>query len=311
LMSTRDEPMHPHGAEAAMDPILRHAIHLLRDGGVESAFLDSVLLMCLAVGETKERVLAGLPNTIDETGLQRFTRLVNARLSGVPIAYLRRSRDFYGVAVRVDPWLLIPRPDTECLVERTRHRIREFLGQQARTLPLRVHDCCTGTGAVPIALADALSPEDRSRVDIGGSDLVSASVAVARTNADATAGAEKVSFQQSDLLSAVSGTFDLVTANPPYIDVEELQHLAPEVRSEPSVALVADQRGVHVLRRLASDSLRRIRPGGALLLECAPSQAAEISGIMSDLGYGDVQVYEDAAGRPRVVEGRQAWHRSR
>lgn len=294
-----------------MHPILRHAITLLSDGGIETAFLDGVLLMCLAVGETKERVLAGLPNTIDDVALRRFTRLVDARLAGVPIAYLRRSRDFYGVAVRVEPWVLIPRPDTECLVDRAIYRIRDLLGQHARTLPLRVHDCCTGTGAVPIALADALAPEDRSRVEIGGSDLVSASVALARTNADATAGAEGVSFQQSDLLSAVSGPFDLVTANPPYIDVDELRHLAPEVRSEPAIALVADRRGIHLLQRIAFDSLNRIRIGGAILLECAPSQTAQLSGIMTDLGYGSVQVYEDAAGRPRVVEGRQAWHRSR
>jgi release factor glutamine methyltransferase len=267
------------------------ATDALRRAGAPTPALDADVLLAHALDVPKE-VLVAHPEielTADEGA--RFDALVGRRADGVPVAYLRGFKEFYGLRFAVDPRVLVPRPETEALVE----AVRAYAGGR----PLTVVDVGTGSGAIAVALGVS-APTLR----IIATDVSAAALGVARENA-AAHGAQ-VDLRQGDLLAPVTERVDVVAANLPYLRDDALEELVGERTSlafEPRVATAAGPDGLALIRRAIADLPRVLAPDGATFFECDPPQVPEVVRLLSPLGTTDV--ITDLAGLDRVVRMRR------
>jgi release factor glutamine methyltransferase len=215
---------------------------------------------------------------------ERFERLVVRRLAYEPIQYILGEQEFFGLLFEVTPDVLIPRPETEHLVEATLR-----LSEKTRIL-----DVGTGSGAIAIALAYH-SPDSL----VTAVDISPAALEVARRNAQRHGVVHRITFLQSDLLGSVAGQFDVVVSNPPY--VAETEALEPQVdRYEPHSALYAGPTGLEIYQRLIPQAREHLKPGGWLLMEMGFGQSEALKGLFCD--WNQVSVSEDLQGIPRIVK---------
>jgi release factor glutamine methyltransferase len=223
----------------------------------------------------------------------RYASLVERRLAGEPVQYITGEVEFYGLPFHVTRDVLIPRPETEHLVEKT---IALATGLHSP----RIVDVGTGSGAIAIALAHALPPAEISTID-----LSPAALEVARQNAERNN--VRVRFLQGDLLEPVNGEqFDLVVSNPPYLPESDRKSLAVEVRDyEPSLALFAGRDGLDIYRRLIPSSPQVLGPGGYLLLEIGFGQAESVAGLLTAAGFRHIERTSDLQGIPRVLSAQR------
>jgi release factor glutamine methyltransferase len=277
-----------------VESVLRWAAEDFRGRGIEGPRLDAELLLGRAVSATRIQLIMDAKRELTEPELARFRELVKRRRAREPVAYLLGRREFYGREFRVDRRVLIPRPDTETLVEEALDRSR------AVSMSMRALDLCTGSGCVAITLA-----RERPTSRVVGTDVSGDALAVARDNA-LRLGAYNLALRQGDLFAAVDPAwrFDVVTANAPYIAPEEMAELQPDVRDfEPRGALVADEGGLAVTRRVVEHASRHLAPGGALAVEVGFGQAPAVRAMFERAGFDDVRVRRDHARVERVVSG--------
>jgi release factor glutamine methyltransferase len=271
----------------------RNAILRLRSGAAPAtAVLDADVLLAFALGVTKEEVLAHPERALPADAGARFDELVERRRGGEPVAYLRGWKEFYGLRFSVDPRVLIPRPETETLVEEA----RQLIGGRALT----VVDVGTGSGAIACAIA---VHERTARII--ATDISADALAVAGANAQALGVAERVELRQGDLLGPIVERADVVCANLPYLREDALASLDGERTSlafEPRAAVIAGRDGLAVIRRAVADLPRVLAPAGVALFECDPPQAAPIGELLRGIGL-TVRVVRDLAGDERVVAG--------
>ncbi len=257
----------------------------LSAANIDDPELEAEVLVRTATGLSREQFYAGAPAT-----LERLEALVERRLTREPLAYITGTREFYGHAFEVTPAVLIPRQETELLVEMAISATRDHPGAL-------VVDVGTGSGCIAASIALA-------RTDAGptlGLDASADTLRVARRNA--TRLGASVALVQSNLAMTI-GAADVVVANLPYIPQATIPALAPEVREwEPREALDGGADGLDLIRPLIDDCGRRLRPG-LLALECDPAQAAEIGRLMQRAGGAAVEVHRDLAGSERVVSCR-------
>ena len=269
------------------------AIARLRGGADPStAALDADVLLAFALAVTKEDVLAHPERQLAPDEDARVTAVIDRRVAGEPVAYIRGFKEFYGLRFHVDRRVLIPRPETETLVEEA----RRFIAGRALT----VADVGTGSGAIACAIA-----AHEHAVRVIATDASRDALAVAETNALALGVADRVQLRAGDLLAPVTERVDVVCANLPYLRDDALAHLTGERTSlafEPRVAVVAGADGLDLIRRCASDLPRVLAPGGAVFFECDPPQAAAICALLEDV-WLDVRIVRDLAGIERVVRG--------
>jgi release factor glutamine methyltransferase len=269
------------------------ATRLLRAGAdPATAALDADVLLAFTLGVQKEELLAHPERTLSSDLAARFHALIERRRAGEPVAYLRGWKEFYGQRFRVDPRVLVPRPETETVVEEA----RRFIAGRALT----VVDVGTGSGA--IACAIALS---EPRVRVIAVDASRDALAVAETNALALGVADRVELRQGDLLAPVTEKVDVVCANLPYIREDEMQKLAggrTALAYEPRVAVVSGADGLDLIRRAIADLPRVLAPGGAAFFEVDPPQAAEVARLLERAGL-QTRIVKDLAGSDRVVAG--------
>ncbi|HVI76007.1 MAG TPA: peptide chain release factor N(5)-glutamine methyltransferase, partial [Anaeromyxobacteraceae bacterium] len=258
--------------------------------GVDAPRLTAELLLAHALGCDRVRLYLDFDKPLGPEELARYRELVKRRGEGEPTAYLTGAKEFYGHALRVDARALIPRPETELLVETA----LAALPDEGAAL-----DLCTGSGCVAVALALA-----RPRARVTAVDLSAEALQLARENAEGL-GAQ-VTLLEGDLFAPVpaEARFDVVTANAPYVPTGELAGLARELRREPRLALDGGPDGLAVLRRLVRDAPPFLRPGGALLLEMHESHAAPLPALCREAGFASAEVRRDLAGLPRLVVAR-------
>ena len=277
--------------------LLREAASYLSAHGVDSARLDAEVLMSHVTGLSRGFLPAHQRDPIDEPVLARFRGLIRERGDGhVPVQYLTGTREFRSLDFRVDPRVLIPRPETELLVEAfLAHRKDQSPGGQGIDPAI---DACTGSGCVAISCAIE-APQAR----FVATDISSGALAVARANALDHGVADRVRFLQCDLLPPVgSGTIDAILANPPYVSESELATLMPEVRDhEPRSALVSGPSGLEIYERLIPGAARLLRSGGFLALELAASRDKPVAAILAAGPWVAIAVRNDFAGLPRVL----------
>ncbi len=272
----------------------------------ESSWLDALLLAEWATGTKREELLADL--LIDAgayfSGIakERFDRGVDKRQTGVPIAYIVGRRGFWNDDFLVGPGVLVPRPETETVVERA---VEYLSSSQTVGRTLRIADCCTGSGAIGISVAREIADGDRE-IALVLTDFSSEALNWARRNVDRIlAGYEKITVEirMSHLLDEVAGSFDLITANPPYLSETEADEVLGRGWTEPREALAAGLDGMALYPELARSALALLASGGRLIVECAPAQADTLLALfLGEVGYTSGSVHKDIAGQKRVVE---------
>jgi release factor glutamine methyltransferase len=269
------------GAEA-----LRAALPRLQAAGVEGAARDLRLLLAFAIGIPPDRLTLVLNDPLSEAAIARFEAAVAARAARQPVSQIVGGRLFWGRWFRVTPDVLDPRPETETLIAAA------LDGAFSRVL-----DLGTGSGAILITLL-----AERSGAVGTGVDLSEKALSVAAGNVASLSVADRATFLQSDWLRGVSGTFDLVVANPPYISEAEMPGLSPEVRRwEPRLALTPGGDGLEAYRRILADIGTVLAPSARVLLEIGAAQGDAVAALCRTAGLQAVTVLQDLDGRDRVV----------
>lgn len=267
----------------------------LKKRGSTSPRLDAELLLGRVLKMDRVGLLLDAERPLAKPELTAYRELHQRRRVGEPVAYLLGVREFYGRPFRVDKRVLIPRPDTEALVEVALERTRRL------SLCARVLDLCTGSGCVAVSLA-----RERPTTRVLGADLSADALVVAVENG-IRLGAVNCGFVRSDLFGAFRegrDRFDLITANPPYIAEDEIPTLAVDIRGfEPHLALTGGPDGLVVLRRIVAEAARFLDEEGVLAVEIGSDQGEAARALFTEAGFRDVQTRKDYGGHERVISG--------
>ena len=252
--------------------------------------LDAELLMAAALGiERGEMLLSAREREVPED----FDALVARRAAGEPVAYITGRRAFWTIDLAVGPGVLVPRPDTETVVEVARSLRTD------RSAPCRVLDLCTGSGVLAVSLAKELPA-----AQVVATEVSPAAAAVARRNAERNGVADRVDVRTGDLWAPVTGEkFDLIVSNPPYIATSVISTLSPEVRREPVLALDGGEDGLRFYDRICAVARLHLEPGGALVVEHGFDQAAAVRERFETATFDRVTLVNDLAKNPRVTWG--------
>ncbi|MDQ3552939.1 MAG: peptide chain release factor N(5)-glutamine methyltransferase [Chloroflexota bacterium] len=295
-------------ADATVGDLLRSATESLRAAGSESARLDAELLLGHALHVERTTVMAHPGVVVTKDRRAAFDALVERRSQGEPVAYLRGIKEFYGVALSVDRRALIPRPETERLVELALEHVREVVAgapRDADAAPLRIWDVGTGSGAIAIALAVSLERRGYAEaVTILATDRSGEALALALENAVAHGVADTVGFAKADLLALDGATMptDVVLANLPYVPTADLAALPVAAGFEPVEALDGGPDGMSLIRRLLAQLPSALTGRGVALLEIGSPQAeAARAAVPAELPGWPASIESDLGGRPRVL----------
>lgn len=261
----------------------------LAEAGIVEAELDARLLLEYVCHTTRQDLLAHGDRIVDESNYQEYIRLIQGRQSRIPLQHLTKEQEFMGLRFFVNEHVLIPRQDTEILVEEVMRKLQDGM---------RILDLCTGSGCILLSLLHYSN--DCMGV---GADISEKALMVARENAKRLESSD-AEFVQSDLLAQVKGRFDIIVSNPPYIESQEIAQLMAEVRDhEPMQALDGGADGLHFYRDIIACAGEYLVPGGWLFFEIGYEQADAVSTLLAAHSYQNIQVVKDYAGLDRVVYG--------
>lgn len=271
---------------------LARATARLRAAGATAgdAAVDADVLVRHVLGWDRATLLLRRDEAMAPAVRDTFTALVERRAHHEPVAYLIGTREFYGRAFTVAPAVLIPRPETELIVD-------DVLQRTAPDAVLRVADVCTGSGILAVTLA-----AERPGATVLATDISDAALAVARHNALAHAVADRITFVEADLLAPTPGPFDVIVANPPYVARRDASGLAPDVRDfEPALALFGGDEGLEVIGRLVRQAAKRLAPEGMFVMEFGAGQQYDVVHHLKRAGLDVLQILTDLQGIARVV----------
>ena len=274
---------------------LRQAREKLRASEVDDAGFEAEYLLRHALGCTREHLLLALDSDVSSSDQLRFDSVVDRRADGEPSAYITGHKEFYGLQFKVDPRALIPRPETELLVELA----LEFAAQRtSRVEGLNITEVGVGCGAIAIALAVNLS-----RARIVATDISPAALKLASENVSSHGVEDRVTLLEGDLLQPVSGPIDILVSNPPYIPSAQLAALPREIRDhEPRVALDGGEHGMTAIERLIRQAKDKLRPGGAMFVEIGWDLGDRALARSLDFWpESDASISPDLAGLDRVL----------
>lgn len=283
---------------------LREGLNTLADAAIPSPQLAAELLLMHALSLTRGELHAHPEDELSSEAAQRYFDFIAERLTGKPTQYITGRQEFWGLDFEVTPDVLIPRPETELVVETV---LNLALSRGAgRTAPLRIADAGTGSGCIALALASELPSAEAYAMDIS-----QAALKVALRNARRLHLVNRVTFLQSDLLSCFlardeNGLFDFIISNPPYVALDELDMVQREVKEfEPRLAWGGLAKGDEIYRRLFPQAQQLLKPGGYVVVEIGYKMGGTVAGLLGR-GWKDVEVRPDLSGIPRVVVARKA-----
>ena len=259
----------------------------LQTAGIEEATLDARLLLEAVCGTNRNDLLVHGEQSVTPEAEEKYLGWIGQRAEHIPLQQLTGEQDFMGLTFAVNEHVLIPRQDTEILVEEIMRDLHDGI---------RILDMCTGSGCILLSLLHYSN--DCSGV---GVDVSEDALAVARQNADRLAEKQAV-FIQSDLFEKVEGSFDLIVSNPPYIRSQEIAGLMPEVREhEPHLALDGKDDGLHFYREIIKGAMPHLKRGGQLFFEIGYDQGEAVQALLAANGYTEIAVVKDYAGLDRVL----------
>jgi release factor glutamine methyltransferase len=263
------------------------------DAGISSARLEAQVLLAYVLKCSRTQLYMNFDKPLGEPELASYRELIRRRLAGESVAYLVGEHEFWGLPFFVDENVLVPRPDTETVIEVARTLRAD------RKASCRVLDLCTGSGAIAVALAKEL-PAAR----IIATDVSPAAVAIAKRNAERNGFADRIEVREGDLWQPVAGeTFDLIASNPPYIASAVIPTLSAEVKGEPVLALDGGTDGMAFYDRICVAARIHLEPGGALVVEHGYDQAESVRARFEAAGLTKVTLVHDLGKNPRVTWG--------
>ena len=262
---------------------------------VDSPRLTAEILLAHVLKTSRVRLYVDLDRPLSKEELATFRALIERRMSGEPTQYLTGVKEFYNRSFKVDARVLIPRPETELLVEAS-------LRVLPKDAPSRALDVCTGSGCIAISLA-----AERPQASVLATDVSPEACALARENAEALGVDARVTIVQGDLFAPVpaDARFQLVVSNPPYIASGEIPGLSAEVRREPHLALDGGKDGLNLIRRVIEGARRCLLPGGLLAMEIGETQGNAVRELLQAAGFEDARVEKDLERRDRLAFGTQ------
>ncbi len=280
--------------------LLQYAAETLKNAGIETPVVEAEVILCHVLNCNRAYLISHNDRVITEPEVEELTRLINKRAENIPLQYLLGETEFMSLCFKVSPAVLIPRQDTEILVEKCIELVREFGGQGTRVL-----DMCTGSGCIAVSIA-YYCPEAR----VTACDVSKSALEIAGINAVQAGVQSRVEFCTGDLFEALKNEegsevrFDIIASNPPYIETTTVEQLQSEVRDhEPYIALDGGADGLDFYRRIVEEAPKYLVAGGYLALEIGYNQGDSVSRLM-DGDFEDITVLKDYGGNDRVVVGR-------
>ncbi|MCL2186124.1 MAG: peptide chain release factor N(5)-glutamine methyltransferase [Treponema sp.] len=281
----------------------------LKFAGIKTPSLDASLLLAHILKMSKTELITEGNKSISEKNCASFCGLIERRCSGECTAYLIGKKEFRGLDFIVNKSVLVPRPDTETLVETA---LEKYLTKTDTNLhePKKsgVLDLCTGSGAIAISLK-----HERPDLEVYAADISNDALKTAKLNSSRILSKNnQIHFYQGDLFNALSSdssslinSFSLIISNPPYIPSQEIETLSAEVQNEPRIALDGGEDGLDIIKRIINGASEYLINGGALLLEADPRQMQKIVTILEKKGYKDIQLFNDLSDSQRVIGGKR------
>lgn len=275
----------------SLGALFESAAARLREAGIEGARRDARLLLAEALGLEPQDLLLRPERMIGEEPARRAETMIERRAAGEPVSRILGRREFWSLAFRIGPAVLDPRPDSETLVRAVLERIPD------RAAPLEILDLGTGSGCLLLALLHEL-PRARGL----GTDISAAALETARDNATRLGLADRVRFEARDWAAGLTGSWQVIVSNPPYIREADLAGLAPEVaRYEPGIALAGGRDGLEAYRRLLPQAADRLAPGGLLAVEIGAGQAVAVEELIRGAGLRPLGRVRDLGGFERCL----------
>lgn len=277
--------------EVLVRDIIKKAQNTLEAAGIADSQVDSWLLAEFVFGITRVKYYADMQMTVDGRSAEKYNELVNQRAGHIPLQHIIGTQEFMGLTFKVNENVLIPRQDTELLVE----NVVDYLGNDERT----VLDLCTGSGCIAVSI-DRLSKDSKvTAVDISEKALEVAQENNSLNNANVT-------FIQSDLFTNVTGRYDIIVSNPPYIRTDEIPELMEEVKShEPVMALDGMEDGLYFYKKICGEASDYLNDNGKIFFEIGYDQGDDVSEILRQNRFCNIEVLKDLSGNDRVVIARK------
>jgi len=280
---------------------------------METPFLDATLLLAHTLGVSKEKILASYPEELPLSAQNEFRGYLKKRLEGYPVSYIRRKKEFLGLPFYVDKRVLVPRPETETLVELVMEHSDTLnavsSGDTGDTVGIsrpafKVLDLGTGSGCIAISLKYL-----RPALQVTASDASAAALKVCGMNALHLLN-DPLPLIESDLFSAIDDAYDVIVSNPPYLTESEVAEMERNHWPEPRMALAGGDDGLDIIRILINEAPDYLEDGGTLFMEAHINQIETIKALLHARGYTNVRAYSDLTGRDRVVSGKKPYAES-
>ena len=263
------------------------------DAGIAGARLEAQVLLAHVLGCTRTQLYTGFDKPLGEAELASYRGLIKRRLAGESVSYLVGETEFWGLPFHVDASVLVPRPDTETVIEVAR------VARPDRAAAFRILDLCTGSGAIAVSLA-----KEYPAAQVVATEISAAAAAIARRNAERNAVADRVDVRTGDLFAPVAGqVFELIVSNPPYVASAVIPTLSVEVRREPVLALDGGRDGLVFYDRICGAARAHLAPGGVLLVEHGYDQAEAVRARFAAAGFTGIALVHDLGKNPRVTWG--------
>jgi len=271
----------------------------LKFAEIESPNLDASILLSHVLNKDRSSLITCAKQRLPEEACAALCALIERRCNGECVAYITGKKEFWGLEFDVNKSVLVPRPETETLVEIA---LKQLETRNEET-GINVLDLCTGSGAIAISLKNEMP-----QLEVDATDICSDALETAKNNSKKLLGDKKINFYLGDLFDALPhcalpAAYSLIISNPPYIPSEKIKTLSAEVQNEPYIALNGGEAGLKIIRRLIEKSTEYLIKGGSLLLEADPNQMEEIKNILIKKGYVKIKIYKDMAGHDRVIRG--------
>lgn len=259
--------------------------------------LDAELLLSHVLNKKRIDLYLAFDHEVSESNLATFKGYIQRRIKHEPLQYITGVQEFYGLSIKVTPDVLIPRPETELLVE---HVLKLVTNHESQ---ITILDLCTGSGCIVAALASQI-PD----AQLVGIDISEKALEIAKLNTENWK--KRIKLLHGDLFeplrahdSTIAQSYDLITSNPPYVPEPQLVSLQPEIKDyEPKIALVAEDNGLAIIRKIINDATKYLKKGGRLVMEIGDGQAEEVKTIIASNGsYGEVTVIKDYSGIERII----------
>ena len=308
------KPMFENLNEKSIFNVKKEIISLLKNSKnpfvAQSPVLDANILLCHFLNLSKTALICNDSRILTETELDLIQKGIEKRLSGLPVAYITNHKEFFGYDFYVDQNVLIPKPDTELLVEQALLAVdKAFATAPEKKADYKIADVCTGSGCIAISVLKTLFQKYGSSIKVAASDISKAALAVAEKNADTLLSQEErqnISFYQGDLFQAFSSSenqkFDMILSNPPYVPTNLTEELLSDGRSEPRLALDGESDGLGIIRRLVEEAKNHLKKGGVFFLEAGEYNVEEAGKCLLNAGFTDIFIHKDLSGLLRLVE---------